>query len=167
MTEIWKTVSGFPNYKVSNTGKILSSARRKEKIIKPIMQNNGYYQVALCRNGETQRFPIHRVVAASFCERGEGKTVVNHKDGNKANNHANNLEWVTQKENISHAINVLGVDYKNANHKAKEVLRSDGKVFPSVAEASRKTGCSRSNIQLVLRGKRKTCAGFGWEWRNA
>ena len=60
---------------------------------------NGYMQVKV----SGKQIYVHRLVAQAFIPNPDNKPQVNHKDGNKANNNVNNLEWVTNKENISHA----------------------------------------------------------------
>jgi hypothetical protein len=66
--------------------------------------NAGYYNVKL--NGKHHN--VHRIVAKAFIPRPTDKEYVNHKDGNKLNNHYSNLEWCTQQENILHAQQKLG-----------------------------------------------------------
>jgi hypothetical protein len=111
--ENWKPIIGFEGmYEVSNLGGVRSldrvelfkdsSRRRKGKYFTPRVFN-GYYTVALQRI--YTRF-VHRLVAEAFVEgKGDG-SVVNHKDCNRLNNNADNLEWVTQKQNIAHAVSL-------------------------------------------------------------
>lgn len=68
-------------------------------------KRNGYYFANLYTNeGHRKSFLIHRLVAYTFCYKPIDKNIVNHKDGNKINNHYLNLEWVTMKENVQHAL---------------------------------------------------------------
>lgn len=64
-----------------------------------VVDKNGYVHGLLC--GKNIQF--HRVIAEMFCDRKDGKDFVNHKDGNKQNNSASNLEWVTRSENTLHS----------------------------------------------------------------
>src|SRR6476646_4858108 len=91
---------GFPLYAVRDDGKILSL--RKGRYLKPLKVPNGYRHVVLC--GEVQkRLAIHTVVATAWHGLPRPGQVVNHKDGDKTNNSADNLEWVTPSENAKHA----------------------------------------------------------------
>lgn len=69
-----------------------------EKTLKVV--DTGYVQVTVTRRQKL----VHRLVAENFVPRVEGKNIVNHKDGDKTNNHFENLEWCTQAENIAHSI---------------------------------------------------------------
>lgn len=77
------------------------------KIITPCISVKGYYKVGLGRKFCSQY--IHRLVAMEFLEQDLFRTHVNHKDGNKLNNHYSNLEWCTAHENNIHAAKVLGI----------------------------------------------------------
>lgn len=100
-------------YQVSNLGKVKSLSRKKwcgssyanrnETILKEYIRNK-YYAVKLSKDGKTKHFKVHRLVAEAFIKKPELQ--VNHIDGNKQNNRVDNLEWVTQKENIEHAIKI-------------------------------------------------------------
>lgn len=65
--------------------------------------NSGYLAVKLWNGHAYQTIMVHRIIASLFVPNPEGKPTVNHKDGNKLNNAANNLEWMTTKENKAHA----------------------------------------------------------------
>lgn len=91
----------FPDYIVSNYGRIISLLTNK--VING-SDNNGYVRLKLRKNGKAYYKFKHRIVAESFCNNPDNKPYVNHIDGNKYNNHPNNLEWVTAEENIHHAM---------------------------------------------------------------
>lgn len=103
MKEIWKSLKDFPNYKISNRGRVKN---RQGKILKTggNSQHNRYVKIAL-RN-EKGRFNkyLHRIVAEVFCARPSLEhNQVNHKDKNILNNKASNLEWMTPSQNSKHA----------------------------------------------------------------
>lgn len=111
--EIWKSVPSYEGYyEISNTGKTKSLSRTilrngkwpvvwKEKIMTPVLGTDGYLSVVLCKNGIMKRRTIHQLVAIAFLNHKicGFKLVVNHKDLNKLNNHVDNLEIVTHREN--------------------------------------------------------------------
>lgn len=70
--------------------------------MKPLPDMKGYQNVVLCKNGNSYNKIIHRLVAQAFIPNPNNLPEVNHKDGNKANNHVDNLEWITHRENVSH-----------------------------------------------------------------
>ena len=88
-------------YKISNLGRVWSI--RRNRFLKERISNCGYARVALAKNGTYKHLSIHRLVALAFIPNPENKPEVNHKDGNKLNNHVDNLEWNTSSENQKHA----------------------------------------------------------------
>ena len=103
--EQFKDIAGYEGlYQVSNTGKIKSMVGRFGGVdnLKQTSNGSGYSTVTLCKDGKRSTRNTHRLVAAAFL--GESTLQVNHKDGDKRNNSVDNLEWVTAKENIIHAI---------------------------------------------------------------
>lgn len=114
--EIWKELKGYSiNYLISNTGKIKSPDQtvdigmgriqfKKERIIKCHVSNRGYWAVGLtCEKGKSKVFHLHRLLAQTFIPNPNEYKCINHKDGNKLNNHISNLEWVTHSQNNKHA----------------------------------------------------------------
>ena len=112
--EEWRDIPGYEGaYMVSSYGRIKALARfdgrghkKKEHILKcDYVGTHGYHIVNLrhCGN-ERLAVPIHRIVAEVFISNPDNLPVVNHKDGNKLNNTVDNLEWVTQSENVRHAV---------------------------------------------------------------
>ena len=114
--EIWKSIEGFEGrYEVSTYGRIKSLARthpRRRGLIKEIIlkfgfsggrQGGRYPTVMLTNRPKVKHLMIHRIVATAFIPNHENKREVNHKDGDKLNNHYDNLEWCTRKENTKHA----------------------------------------------------------------
>ena len=98
---MWKEVAEFPSYLISDHGELKNSSRGN--LIKARVDKNGYLCVQFKVGELTKSRTLHRLVALAFLTRSEKRTVVNHKDGNKLNNHVSNLEWVTAQENIQHA----------------------------------------------------------------
>lgn len=73
------------------------------RIMKPTIKKSGYIDINLMKNSVAKSFRVHRLVAITFIPNPKNKKQVNHKDGNKANNHVDNLEWNTSGENQRHA----------------------------------------------------------------
>lgn len=126
MEEIFKTIKGFPGYEISNQGNV----RHGKRILKPFKVAGGrYLGINLMKNGIRFDLRIHRLVAAHFVENKTGKEidylVVDHKDMNKENNRADNLEWITQAENTKRAVKIYG-NFKNKErmYKIREDLKT-------------------------------------------
>ena len=102
----------------------------KPRVIKPIIGANGYYKVNLNINGKEILVSIHRLVAQAFIPNPDNKPEVNHKDGNKSHNYAWNLEWVTSKENIEHALRTgLKKGMKGDKHPCRKISSDIAKLI--------------------------------------
>ena len=109
--EIWKDIPGYEGlYRASIGGDILSI--KNNKLLAPYSGGKGYLKVTLCNKGIGHRHRLHKLILTTFIgDPPTSKHQVNHKNGNKRDNHIDNLEWVTCLENVRHAIDVLGVTY--------------------------------------------------------
>lgn len=86
---------------------LASNHKFKSRVLKEAIAGKGYRQVALGAGRDRRRY-VHRLVAAAFCVRGSESQEVNHKNGIKTDNRAENLEWVTKQQNGLHSAHVLG-----------------------------------------------------------
>ena len=147
----------FPDYSVSASGKVFSS--KTDKILKPSLDNWGYPVVSLS-NGEKKRTAkVHLLVAEAFIGPKPQGLQVNHKDGDKTNNHVDNLEYVTPSENSLHAVR-LGLTPKTYPSRQRlssdqvEVIRAlkGQKLQREVAEIF---GVSREHVRDIQNGKKR------------
>jgi hypothetical protein len=113
-TEIWKSIAGLEGYyEVSSFGRVRSLDRyvksktgsddsfRVGRILRPSVSGR-YKIVSMMVNGKAISASVHRLVAVTFLVNEKLLPFVNHKDWNKHNNHVDNLEWCTAKENSKH-----------------------------------------------------------------
>lgn len=113
MQEEWVDIkTDRDTYELSNYGRFRKKARIgprgyyvKGRDIKPNDNSSGYLRVSMRINGKVKYYFVHRLVATYFIPASPGRDFVNHKDGNKHNNHVSNLEWCTRSENQTHAVN--------------------------------------------------------------
>ena len=123
--EIWKPIKGFPDYQVSEKGRVKSLKFGNEKILKSGINGSGYLTVDFFNEGKKQRKLIHRLVSEAFLENPEEKQEVNHKNGIKRDNHIQNLEWVTRSENLKHAFKTGLISNKGINNPGSKLSTND------------------------------------------
>lgn len=173
MQEIWKNITDYNDYQVSNL------ARIKSKFGKPMSLNpdsKGYLKVNLWKNSKRKTLRVHRLMAIEFISNPNNLPFINHKDGNKLNNDLSNLEWCTQSHNAKHSFNELGNNnFKNYcsfgldNIKSKKVYQytKNGiliKAHNGVREAGRDTGINSQSISKTALGIRKSAGGYIWAY---
>ena len=171
--ERWKVVEGtYGALEVSDLGRVKSNLR-DGRILKTQKDSKGYHRLRMTIKRERYSFKLHRLVAQAFVPNPDNKAQVNHIDGNKDNNAASNLEWVSNIENAHHAIrnglwdNVFESSRKeNENRKRAITACKDGQIieFESIADAERAIG-SR-HITDVLKGKRKQAKGYTFAYKE-
>lgn len=149
----------IPNtqYLISESGHVYSITSKL--ILKPQVNPCGYQQLTLYLNGVKTNCRVHRLVCRYFLGDSEDLQV-NHKDGNKLNNHVSNLEWVTSKENHEHAIRTglmpLGSDRPGAKLTEVDVefIKQLMLAGADDQEISEKTGTVTATISKIRHGKR-------------
>lgn len=165
----WKKVKGYDIYWVSDKGDVFSE--HSERLISHIKRDDGYVVVNLWGNNKGRLHYVHRLVKEHFGNAKEDETV-NHKDGDKSNNHISNLEWMSYKENNRHAIEtgLITTEHRRNNKNSIPVkqLTLDGqlvKIYPSMRQAERETGITATEIGLGVQ-KGWKYGGYRWELAN-
>jgi hypothetical protein len=120
----WADIEGYPNYAISSDGIVLN--KRHNKYVKASRNHWGYMVVGLSVNKKRFSHQIHRLIANAFIPNPEGKTQINHIDGNKSNNCIENLEWVTPSENKIHAYTVLNQKAASGENHGIAKLTTEG-----------------------------------------
>jgi len=114
--EKWKKIKGFEDYQISNYGNAISTKFNKVRVLKLGLSNrksvgNQYYHFVCCKDGKCYDFYPHKLVCEYFVGGEKEGLVVDHKDGNRLNNHYKNLRFVTQQ------INLINPNRKNKSSK--------------------------------------------------
>lgn len=172
--EKWRHAVGFSDkYFVSNMGRIFTTSAHGKKnnptIMKPARsfdkRRGAWEYLKTVLDGKT--IVVHRVVAKTWVDNPENKPFVNHKNGNKADNRAENLEWCTTSENILHAYRtglekkVLGQRHHAAKMTDEQVRRfkwewnNDRKMTRK--EYAKHFGVSEATIKDIISGR-------SWSW---
>jgi hypothetical protein len=160
----WKPTE-YKEYYVSDKGIV----RRRGRFLLPSINKKGYevvYPSNRNKEGYKTSVLVHRLVAEAFIPNPENKPQVNHKDGNKRNNCADNLEWVTNLENHNHKLEKGLVP---DTHIPKQVGKfdKDGNLldtFDSIYSAAKSVGAEQYMVSRVVNGLRKTYKGFVWKY---
>ena len=176
MEEIWKDIKGFEGlYQVSNFGRVKKLAQvshrlnrwgtiteyhQAEKILTPAFDGRKHYLFVGLNKGEQRTLRnIHRLVAEAFVPNPHNYEYVNHKDEDKLNNLADNLEWCTHKYNTHYG--------KNKRSKRVAQMDMQGNViaeFESTRDAAKVMGVDHVSIAAACRGKTKIIRGYRWKY---
>lgn len=174
--EEWRKVKGFEGaYEISNHGNLRSidrvsfGKRYSGKLINKAHDRSGYLVNILSYEGKRKTVRRHRLVAEAFIPNPEGKPEVNHIDGNKANNHVENLEWATHRENTDHAW-ITGLTKAPPAEKPKKVIQYYEELliaeYSSIEIAAHINSISAEDICKCCKGKRKNAGRYTWKYKG-
>lgn len=174
---MWKDIKNFEGlYQVSDHGDIKSIERTKtnnagtqrveERILKQRRDKDGYLAVCLSKEGKRYGRRVNRLVAEAFIPNPECLPVVNHKDENKQNNEADNLEWCTVRYNTCYGDGLR----KMAAKQGRPVIQVlNGNIigeYYSTGNASKETGIPQGNIYKACAGERRIAGGYEWRFKD-
>ncbi len=137
--EHWASIDGYLNYQVSWWGRVLNT--KTGRILKNAFGSHGYLQVGLSKNGKVKTHCIHVMVAQAWALNPEDKKCVDHIDGDKTNNHHENLRFATHSENN-----------RNKSKRANTTSKYYGVCFHKKAD--------KWNAQIQIEGIRKNLGFF-------
>jgi len=166
--EIWKDIEGYPNYQVSNMGRVKSLnylRTGKEKILKSCNNNKGYIYVNLYKEGKQKHYLIHRLVAQAFIPNPDNLPEVNHKNENPTDNRVENLEWCTSQYNNNFGTHnermakTLSIPILQFTKEGEFIKKWDGAI-----QVERELGFNQGSISKCLKGKYKSAYGFKWHY---
>ncbi len=175
MREIWKLTEGIESLEVSNLGGVRTldylapskralqpTQLRRGRVLIPDVGHNGYYRITIKRRGKVHRLYVHRLVAIAFAGGFFDKATVDHIDGNRLNNRADNLRWVSRAENTrlqNEAGRGVGKGEQHPSAKLKDTdiplifaLRETGLSYDKIGV---RFAVSGSLVHKVIQGKRR------------
>jgi len=160
----WKELDA--DYLVSNDGRIASRKGKQTRLLRPDRKRDGYLQIRIWHNGKPSAKMVHSLVASLFIgPKPSDKHEVNHKNGDRADNRVENLEWVTSSGNKRHRFDILrhgnlqGNDHPNAKITAEQaiVIRRRVRSGETQRMIAADYGITQSNVSMIASGK---C----WSW---
>lgn len=169
--EQWKRVKGYKNYLVSNMGRVkhlshtTNNKTFKETILAPRKIKGGYIIVRLINDEFQKDFYVHRLVCEAFCPNPYNFNEVNHKDEDKTNNCADNLEWCNRYYNNNYGTRKQKVS--QALKKPVSQFTTDGefiRLWDSAIDVEQELSISKQGIYNCCRGKQQTAGKYKWRY---
>ena len=159
---MWKIISDFPNYSISDIGEIKNN--KTNKLLKICHNQEGYNIVQLWKNHKGYMKRVHRLVLETFCPRENMKLLeVNHIDCDINNNQLSNLEWCTSQENIKYR---LQLNHKRQQKVKVEFIDGTIEIYESITQCALHFGVDQKTIykyvKFQLTPKRKIQAKFSF-----
>ena len=178
--EIWKDIPGFPDYKVSNLGRVASYRNpNRPKLLRTFLNCYGYYQACLSigepfKKGKTKSktIAVHRLVALAFIPNPENKPAIDHRSTIKTDNRPENLRWVSYKENANNPITLEHMDDARPIIKEKCAHRvyvydeelNELSAFTSTKDAAIEVNGNQGNISSCCMGSLPRYRGLIWSY---
>lgn len=152
-----REIKGYPNYFITEDGKVISKQSKKTKELCQWIDGTGYKQVIIYKNGKRHYKRVHQLVAEAFVEdKSEENCMVNHIDGNKVNNNFKNLEWVSNRENTQHAYdNGLYRSTYKCKVKAIHKTTKEEFIFRSIRSCAKELELNRKTLTENLKEKKE------------
>ncbi len=187
--ETWKPIKGYPNYEVSDLGRVRSLNWHNEGYTKCLYLKKhprGYHQVELINQNGKKMVLVHRLVAEAFIPNPENKPQINHIDEDKQNNAVSNLEWCTRQQNMDAYFTNHPDKRRPLNERIKRPTKQqrlyplrnkfligqfsmDGELireWERARDIAITLNYNATSIWECCEGKRKTAYGYKWEYTS-
>ena len=149
-----KDIAGYEGlYAVTSCGKVWSYKRKK--FLEPAADRKGYLYVNLHKDGKVKSYKIHRLVAMAYIPNPDNLPQVDHIDNDKTHNYLNNLQWITNRDNVRKGRNKPILQYDLDGNFVRE--------WECTADVGKEV---RKGINNCLRGRNKTAYGYIWKYKN-
>lgn len=167
----WKPINGYEGlYEVSDEGEVMSLkyyGGSRRHLMKFTPDKDGYLQVGLYKDKKCKKRKVHRLVAEAYLPNPNNYDCINHKNENKTDNRAENIEWCSKAYNNAYGERVKTIPQKKKRPIVQKTLAGEPiKVWESASDAGRTKEYTQSGISLCLTGRNKTYKGFLWQYAD-
>lgn len=172
--EEFKPIKDYEHYYISNCGRVLNT--KSGKMLNMYDNGHGYLFVRLCKNGEYKTKRVHRLVAQAFIENPDNLDTVDHINGIKTDNRAENLQWLSNSDNVKRFYREqiteeqkqrkINAFRKNQEHSTIKpiICTTTGIIYESVTDASKKLNIDHSTVSKILKGIRYSTHGYHFKY---